>query len=112
MKREAYELTASDNPIKKKALEILPIDKDTIENPDEFAIWLYAHSPIILKALFEDLPELAPRDRAKILLDLFKTTVSHKPYSKVHFDRSNQNGQDVVDYLKRMMSGEDTTTKE
>lgn len=64
----------------KKSLKVLPISADDIRDPQKFAQWQFAHSPLILQELFDNLPEAGANERVKVLAELYKTAISFRPY--------------------------------
>lgn len=68
-------------PPKPKGLKILPISAEDIRDPQKFNIWIFSMGPLILQELFDCLPEAAPNEKVRILADLYKTTLSYRPYT-------------------------------
>lgn len=85
-------------------LETLPISKEELQDPLKFSEWLFSHAPLVLKALFKTIPEVPPVERAKLLIQLFTTMSTHRPFKAIDTEKTTTNEPDPTSILSELLA--------
>ena len=73
----------NDTPEPRPPVKILPISPEDLRDPERFSQWIFSHSPLVLQELFLNLPDASANERVKVLADLYKTTLTYRPFVPV-----------------------------
>jgi hypothetical protein len=68
------------DPPRAKPIKILPMEADTMRDPQKFAAHIFAQGTLILQELFNTLPDCPAAKKAEILADLYKTSLNFRPF--------------------------------
>ena len=87
----------------RKPITCLPISDAIIRDPQQFANWIYAHTPLILQELFNALPSAPPAEQLKTLSSLYQTGLSYRPLVTI---KPSDASSDVASELRKMLMQE------